>query len=779
MGSKKKSSGKKPSKSSGRGKKTNKNSKHKQGGKATNTPAASTVVESGEPKPEPSSVNTEGQSECASHPGDQAETCSSEHAQSRRRSCSVPGFIAMDDDSDNTVERNTRTTEILLLRRQAVSRLSEPDRPSEDQIQSLSVNSFHPKSPSSVPEEHLETEELSDTMYETTNLMDYVENKPPKKTNKNKNKNKNRKLNKAKAKEAATLETPTSEVQSEGPSSSKSLDTAELKTSEEEAIDQEQKAVSGLTSSMDGLDVEDNSAEEDCKGKGKQRVDSVENESSSKGAEQPETSPEKSTGKAAAKQPKAPEPTDTKPSSSSQKSSRKPSKGKLPAIKEGEVQEDIATEPAIPDCTPKSAGTASSTGSTPGSNAGPQISPQTTAPPTTHRNKSAQATGSPKTTDPAESASASAASSPSTSSSKTPTPTPKSSAHAHPTPKPKLRSLADLKSYKPANFVWQLDSHGFPCGLPNCSARCNLWDGATVICPKCGPYSETRYCSREHLFQDIKRHWPVCGNDVFKHPCKESTIPRDVREASPLVPCLHGYDTPERFRQAVHFTMNHREGDYFIFSDWEDLAAAKFPKENLKHRCSSKIIHVVKFEDGEKRDRFRRVLAAVLFVTIETPDLTDYMYRLLRDSIRASTGTTTTNPSDVHSLNASLRYQLFREVAITIQPSITGERHACPTDWTGRNRRTCSDEVCRSEETRLLGKRGGGGHKALIEELESEYWILRSARVTHPTVQNAVRRMCGEGYGEDVAEEDRREFCRGDGWDGAGAGEMEIEGVNA
>lgn len=41
-----------------------------------------------------------------------------------------------------------------------------------------------------------------------------------------------------------------------------------------------------------------------------------------------------------------------------------------------------------------------------------------------------------------------------------------------------------------------LDSHGFPCSAPDCNKRCSLWDGRSVICPKCGPFSETRYCSR-------------------------------------------------------------------------------------------------------------------------------------------------------------------------------------------------------------------------------------------------------------------------------------------
>ncbi|KAL4735714.1 hypothetical protein BDV11DRAFT_208264 [Aspergillus similis] len=371
--------------------------------------------------------------------------------------------------------------------------------------------------------------------------------------------------------------------------------------------------------------------------------------------------------------------------------------------------------------------------------------------------------------------------------------------HAHPSPSASTssrtisnstniehRGRGKITSKKPPNFFWQLDSHGFPCAKTGCPAHCNLWDGATVICPKCGPYSETRYCSRTHLLQDIKTHWPICGQAVFTYPCKDSNIPRDVREAPPLIPCLYGFDTPERHRQAVHFNMNHREGDYFIFSDWVDmvnggaLKKSDNDKEKVKLRCSSRIIHVVRFEDAQERDRFRRVLAAVLFVTIENPAITDYLYRLIRDHIRSTTNESPANP--LLSLESSLKYQMNKEFAITIQPCITGKRHACPTDWTGRSRRSCTDEVCRSEYKPLLGQRSGGGHKMRIEELESSYWILRAARITHPTVTNTLERMVGKGFMEEdghfgVEEDDRRIYCRGDGWDGAGAGDMEIEGV--
>lgn len=170
---------------------------------------------------------------------------------------------------------------------------------------------------------------------------------------------------------------------------------------------------------------------------------------------------------------------------------------------------------------------------------------------------------------------------------------------------------------KPEGFFWQLDSHGFTCASTTCDQRCNLWDGSSVICPKCGPYSEVRYCSKQHLLEDVKWHWPYCGQMGFEHPCREKSIPREVREGPLLVPCVHGYDTPERHRQAIWSNVCAGEGDYFIFSDWGDMLETG-GSDGLAARCSSRVIHTVRFDDPDEKDRFHRVLAACLFCKTTT-----------------------------------------------------------------------------------------------------------------------------------------------------------------
>ncbi|KAF9887974.1 hypothetical protein FE257_009363 [Aspergillus nanangensis] len=353
--------------------------------------------------------------------------------------------------------------------------------------------------------------------------------------------------------------------------------------------------------------------------------------------------------------------------------------------------------------------------------------------------------------------------------------------HAHPqsTPEPsqdhhgppRTNTVGPQPTPKPDGWFWQLDSHGFPCAKADCEKRCNCWDGATVICPACGPFSEVRYCNKKHLLEDIKKHWVYCGQLSFRHPCRETSIPRSVRDGPPLVPCLHPYDTPERHRQAVYFNSHNKptDGDYFIFSDWVDFAKAGFPENKVNVRCSNKVVYIVKFEDPKEKDRFRRVLATCLFMTISVTELVDYLFRLIRDKLRS--------PGIPRDLEVALKYQIHEETAVTIQPHITGERHACETDWSGKNRRHCQDALCRSEYRPLLGKNGGNGHSHLIDHFEGRYWILRAARTTHPDVKNVHARTKGEGF-EDVAEEDKREFWRGEGWDGFDTGDMEIEGIN-
>ena len=149
----------------------------------------------------------------------------------------------------------------------------------------------------------------------------------------------------------------------------------------------------------------------------------------------------------------------------------------------------------------------------------------------------------------------------------------------------------------------------------------------------------------------------------------------------------------------------------------------------------------------------------------------DYLYRLVRDWMRAHN--MWASDKDMDSM---LRRQMGLEMGGTIDQSRLGLRHACETEWVGADRRHCEDLTCASERRpTLLGNHCMGlGFRRVCEALESNYWILRAHRATHPSVSDVVARTCGAGFSE-VLSMDRRLFCRGVGWDGAGTGPMELE----
>lgn len=328
------------------------------------------------------------------------------------------------------------------------------------------------------------------------------------------------------------------------------------------------------------------------------------------------------------------------------------------------------------------------------------------------------------------------------------------------------------------------------CAKAECKNRCDLWDGVRVFCPKCGPYSEVRYCTQEHLLDDAKWHWVWCGRMTITHPCRE-LIAQQVRERMPLMPSLHNWDSPERHRQALYFDRAAQAGDYFVFADWADLRDAGFPRDSLPLRCSPRIVETIRFDGPEEKDRFRRILAVCLFckysllssilhqqrkltaltATVENANLVDFMFRMIRDALRSRSGWTL-------DMDSAVRFQFVREFGVSIALQIAGERHACECDWDGSSPRRCHDPVCVSERFYLLGDMSKGrGYRGLVVRMEDEYWLVRAARTTHPHVTSVEARTRGEGF-PGVPDEERRQFCRGPGWDGAGAGALEIEGVN-
>lgn len=60
---------------------------------------------------------------------------------------------------------------------------------------------------------------------------------------------------------------------------------------------------------------------------------------------------------------------------------------------------------------------------------------------------------------------------------------------------------------KKALFKFDVLSKFMKCHMHGCEKITNCWDGSTVCCPACGPYSSVRYCSPQHLYEDLHTHW--------------------------------------------------------------------------------------------------------------------------------------------------------------------------------------------------------------------------------------------------------------------------------
>ncbi|KAK4864881.1 hypothetical protein LT330_001504 [Penicillium expansum] len=339
-------------------------------------------------------------------------------------------------------------------------------------------------------------------------------------------------------------------------------------------------------------------------------------------------------------------------------------------------------------------------------------------------------------------------------------------------PTPTAKQFGNIGAPDPESQI-DLRTIRIVCQEKDCQVICGLGDGVSVVCPKCGPFSLVRYCGKSHLWEDVKRHWEICTMLPVLEQHLAGLIPYDDLVGPPMLPCLHLWDTPERHRQALWFSSARDRGDYFVFEELNNPGeAADAPASHAGLRCSPRVAHIVRFEDAEEKDRFRRCLAICLFAAVEHPALVDYLYRLVRDWMRAHNRWASDKDMD-----SMLRRQMgFEMGGNTIDENRLGLRHACETEWVGADRRHCEDLTCASERrpTLLGNHRMGLGFRRVCESLESNYWILRAHRATHPSVSDVMARTCGAGFSE-VLSMDRRVFCRGVGWDGAGTDPMELE----
>ena len=325
------------------------------------------------------------------------------------------------------------------------------------------------------------------------------------------------------------------------------------------------------------------------------------------------------------------------------------------------------------------------------------------------------------------------------------------------------------------------------CRLPSCDITTSPWDGRTVICPGCGPYSSIRYCCIDHLLADSTDHWGVdCMKYTCNHLCDASTIhPRQV-SCPPLIPNICGWNTPERHRQAVYHAHSSKkngfaeiEGDYFIFSDAEQWIRAGTPPMQVWgiRRARGELLVVVTFDDDASpnslKDRFNRLLNAALFTGASNALLLNYLFLMIRENL---IGKDEWDDEILDSVVFQFQYEFCYEIPNWIT---NNKRHACPHQWFGTPIDQCRDRVCNGEMLHPVTRRPMLPRLAIKEktdELERRYWILRVARVYHPNIPDQGARMRGVGF-DFVPPENRRMYCMGREWEGYPSGTMEIEGA--
>ncbi len=173
-------------------------------------------------------------------------------------------------------------------------------------------------------------------------------------------------------------------------------------------------------------------------------------------------------------------------------------------------------------------------------------------------------------------------------------------------PPPKL---VEYQAYEQAGYpVYRFDRVTFECALANCRKVLKDHVRSTLLCNGCGPYTDVRYCSKEHLFEDCQTHWKICGLAPPRVVWDAWTMPSRYRRRYPAIRNIRGRRTPERQRQQA-YSIHHRASDYVIFSDWDDKQAT-----GLECRATGKPIVFLSFKDGDPmKDTFNRLLNIAFF----------------------------------------------------------------------------------------------------------------------------------------------------------------------
>ena len=293
------------------------------------------------------------------------------------------------------------------------------------------------------------------------------------------------------------------------------------------------------------------------------------------------------------------------------------------------------------------------------------------------------------------------------------------------------------------------------CRKTGCDTQVVDDNPSTYICPGCGPKTVVRYCSFQHLAEDVKDHWQECGhpdlaiNSVIDHVAERSNSYREF----PAIKEKHGIRSAARQLQQV-FARYHK-GHYTLF-----------------YPCSLKARTISWPEaDPKAKEMDGRIERLLNIAFLDTTDyhILSYLYRLLRHLL-ITAGDWDFNTQS--ALNTQFSMEFDDGLLNTLMFS---SRPPCECEWAGQHFQQYESHLAVCS---LMPKNGFGatspvlGLRAYVERLENRYWILRASRQQHPTEEFWQRRAAGYGFRR--VSKGVKTFTLGPGWTGWGGKEDDI-----
>ena len=293
------------------------------------------------------------------------------------------------------------------------------------------------------------------------------------------------------------------------------------------------------------------------------------------------------------------------------------------------------------------------------------------------------------------------------------------------------------------------------CRKTGCDIQVVDDDSSSQTCPGCGPTTVVRYCSFQHLAEDVKDHWEECGHpdlvitSVIDHVAERSNSYQEF----PAIKEKHGIRSAARQLQQVFARYN--KGHYTLF-----------------YTCSLKAQTLSWPEaDPNAKEMDRRIERLLNVAFLDTNDyyILSYLYRLLRHLL------ITAGEWDFNTQTA-LNTQFSMEFADGLVNTLTfSSQPPCECEWAGQHLQQHESHwaVCS-----LVTNNGFGipspilGLQAYVGRLENRYWILRASRQQHPTEVFWHRRAAG--YGFPGVSPGLKTFTLGPGWTGWGGKEEDI-----